>query len=135
MTACAVEALLNRPGVTGKPVRTDSAESRSLRSCWPAHLSAKVKIMNLNHRMQQLNSTVKEKVQDAGKMANTAVQEQPAALALAAFGMGVGVGVGVVWLFSNSECAQKAERNSLVQQVMDSVTRMLPDAISRHMPT
>lgn len=90
--------------------------------------------MNLNHRIQQLNSAVTDTVQNAGKMANTAIQEQPAALALTAFGLGLGVGVGVVWLLSNSECAHKAERNSLVQQVMDSVSRMLPEAISRHMP-
>ena len=60
-----------------------------------------------------------------------AVAEQPVAMALAAFGMGLGVGVGVGLLLSEVEFFQQAERHSMMEQIVASVSRLLPDAIAQ----
>lgn len=61
-----------------------------------------------------------------------AIEDQPIAFALAAFGVGIGLGVGIGMLI-NEGSSHQAQYRSVTQQVTDTVSRMLPNAIARHM--
>ena len=66
-------------------------------------------------------------------MAATAMAEQPMSIAMAAFGMGLGAGVGIGLLLAEMECFQPSESRSMMEQIADSVSRLVPDAIAQHL--
>ena len=85
-------------------------------------------MMLANHRFQQMPQSAADVVE----MTRAAVKEQPVAVVLAAFGAGLGVGVGVGLLLSETECLQSRQQPAMMDHVVETVSRLLPDAIARH---
>ncbi len=85
--------------------------------------------MIAKNRLQQAHY----RPQTVRTMAATVLAEQPMAIAMAAFGMGLGAGVGIGLLLSEVEYFQHGELHSMREQFVESISRLLPDAIAQHL--
>lgn len=74
--------------------------------------------------------TVKS-IEDA---AESFIEERPLATTLVVFGLGVGIGTAIGMMLSDClvDRSKSTRAETLTHNVMDSLSRMVPDVISRH---
>lgn len=66
--------------------------------------------------------------------AESFIEERPVATTLVVFGLGVGLGTAIGMMLSDCfvDRSKATKVESLTQNVMDGLSRMVPDVISRH---
>ena len=73
-------------------------------------------------------------VKSLGTAAESVIEERPVAATLVVFGLGVGLGTAIGMMLSDClvDRSKASKVESLTQNVMDGLSRMVPDVISRH---
>lgn len=72
-------------------------------------------------------------LQSIGTAAESLIDERPVATTLVVFGLGVGLGTAIGMMLSDCLVGRSKATNveTLTQNVMDGLSRMVPDVISR----